>query len=245
MDAARIYLGTGRRETLRLIGVLAICYHGLGRHVEAVALGEEEVELSRRLLGDEHRDTLTAMENLAGYYSAAELRDEALASHEDVLSLKKQLLGAKHSGTLSSMSQLAYAYWNAGRLDNAETLFRDYVMTREKQGANDWVFSYARSSLGAVLMDLERYNEAEPFLLAGHQGLEAVATEKESEWLKQSVRRLADLYERWEKPQKAADWQTRVEGREDSPEFREQIRASASTGSLAEDLREGALGPGG
>jgi serine/threonine protein kinase len=75
-----------------------------------------------------------------------------------------------------------------------------------------------RSMLGESLVGQKRYAEAEPYLLEGYKGGKALANtmgdvplERAILPIKETVERLVQLYEAWEKPDDAAKWRKELE----------------------------------
>jgi len=67
----------------------------------------------------------------------------------------------------------------------------------------------AESLMGASLAGQKKYPEAEPWLLEGYQGMVARGNQMEvgdSYYLGRARQWLAELYEAWGKPEKAAEW---------------------------------------
>jgi hypothetical protein len=69
------------------------------------------------------------------------------------------------------------------------------------------------SMLGGVLLDLKKYDEAEPLLVSGYEGLEARAAKIPApirNRLPDAGRRVVALYEARGQNDKAADWRARL-----------------------------------
>ncbi len=72
-----------------------------------------------------------------------------------------------------------------------------------------------RSDLGGCLTALSRFEEAEPHLLAAASGLKPGAVEV-NRVLDATSKRLVELYEKWDMPQKAAEWRAKTKpGKQD------------------------------
>ena len=152
------------------------------------------------------------MHNLSNSYNAVGRFEDALTMREKTLELRKKVLGSEHEDTIISMGSLAYSYGKNGHWKTAETQYREFLAARKKQSAKDWQFFFERSSLGAVLTNLKKYAEAERMLLAGYHGLESIAPGPK--WLKHSIQRIVTLYTDWGKPEKAAEWQAKLDALE-------------------------------
>ena len=89
---------------------LAVSYEALGRHAEALKLGEETLALRKAKLGPDHPDTLLSMYNLANFYEALGRHADALKLYEETLALRKAKLGPDHPDTLVSMAAWPHAW---------------------------------------------------------------------------------------------------------------------------------------
>jgi hypothetical protein len=92
---------------------------------------------------------------------------------------------------------------------DAEIVARQSLANREKNQPDKWLSFNTRSVLGGILLELKKYAEAEPFLLAGYAGLkerEDVLPAAGKACLTVSLRRLVQLYEATAQPEKAAEW---------------------------------------
>jgi hypothetical protein len=112
------------------------------------------------------------------------------------------------------MNSLGGLYVAMGRLDEAELLLAAAVDGARK------TLPVGHSTIGEYLLDygacltrLERYGEAETPLLEAHQTLAAALGPAHKKTIK-SVRSLINLYEAWNKPDLAAEWQARLDAAE-------------------------------
>src|SRR5262249_47457801 len=90
-----------------------------------------------------------------------------------------------------------------GEYAEAEKMERQAIDTYLKSLQPDHLRIFrSRSHLGACLVKLKRYREAEEQLLAGYDGLKAALGDRHAETQK-ATGRLIELYEAWGKPEKA------------------------------------------
>jgi tetratricopeptide (TPR) repeat protein len=115
-------LGPDHPSTLVSTLDLAGCYSGLGRHADALKLGEETLARMRAKLGPEDPRTLASMNNLALSYSAVGRHADALKINEETLALRKARLGPEDPRTLGTMNNLADCYSDLGRHTDAVEL---------------------------------------------------------------------------------------------------------------------------
>src|SRR5262249_16402984 len=100
-------------------------------------------------------------------------------------------------------NNLAGLLHDKGRYAEAEQLYRQALEAYQKSLKPDhWMIYKCRSSLGASLIKLKRYSEAEEQLLSGYSGLKANRGEHYAQTEK-TVSRLIELYDSWGKPDKA------------------------------------------
>jgi len=215
--------GPAHPTTLGLMNNLALAYDNAGQIDEAIALYEETLVLLKPILGPEHPNTLTLMSNLAGAYDSADRHDEAIAVYEETLKLRKNKLGLEHADTLSSMARFAHALLKSNAWHVAETQLRECLEIREKTIPEDWHTFNTGSMLGGALLgqanelmqtDKEaaqnKFGEAEPFLVAGYEGMKAREGKIPANRMirvTEALDRLIDLYTAWDKPEEAAKWQ--------------------------------------
>jgi serine/threonine protein kinase/tetratricopeptide (TPR) repeat protein len=135
VEAARAlyakHKGPDDPDTLRSMSNLALIYHDLGRHTEALALMKETLKLQKARLGADHPNTLASMNNLANSYYAHGRDAEAAKLHEEALALQKIKLGPNHQATLQSMGNLANSYYALGRHAEAIKLLEE-TLTLQK-----------------------------------------------------------------------------------------------------------------
>ena len=134
------------------------------------------------------------------------------------------------------VQQLTGILRDQDRYAEAEISAREALALRERPGADTkgWLTQSSRSSVGAILMVLGKYSEAEPFLIAAFDGL----TELEKEYpgrawgyFGATYLRLVELYQKWGRAEEAEKWRQRGLGfaaklREKSrPVMAEQLKA--------------------
>jgi len=104
---------------------------------------------------------------------------------------------------------VALAYLSRGKFIESEPLAREAVEFERLKQPDDWQRFRAESLLGASLAGQKQYTEAEPLLLEGYRGMlarkdriavpERYHLDRGREWIVQ-------LYQAWDKPEKAAQW---------------------------------------
>jgi hypothetical protein len=126
------------------------------------------------------------------------------------LEAQRRTLGADHPNTLSTMYILAMLNCDQGKYSQAEMLSRNALTVFQKTAPNTWGRFYTQSVLGASLLSQKRYEEAEPLLLAGYEGMMQHKILAARSGLEQVVKWIVQLYDGWEKPEKAAGWKQKL-----------------------------------
>jgi serine/threonine protein kinase/tetratricopeptide (TPR) repeat protein len=208
-------LGPDHPRTLETMNDLAVAYERSGRLAEAVTIHEETLKQKKAKLGLDHPATLATMNNLAVAIAKAGRLSEALPLFEETLTRHETKLGPDNPLTLATMNSLVRAYLESRRWTEAETLARkclDLRSKNQKQADSWWTFE-TKSELGAALAGQKKYAEAEPLLLAGHEGLrarQATIPLYDRKSVAQAAARIVPFYEAWGKKDKAAEWRARL-----------------------------------
>jgi tetratricopeptide (TPR) repeat protein len=209
VEISRRVLGSEHPSTLLFTLNLAEAYDAQGKKTQAEALYRQVLEIRRRVLGPEHPDTLYTLSYVAylhqrrGNYALAE------TCYAQILAGRRHALGPENPRTLEAMADLALAYESQGKFVEGEPLARTAAEVYRKNEPDDWLGFRGQSLLGASLAGQKKYAEAEPLLLEGYRGmvartkrmpaLQRYHLDRAREWLVQ-------LYEAWDKPEKAAEW---------------------------------------
>jgi len=103
---------------------------------------------------------------------------------------------------------------------DTEPVLRECLSLRERlaTGGNQqvlpWQIANTKSMLGEALAGQEKYADAEPLLLAGYEGLkenEATIPPQGKFRLTEALQRLIDFHAATDRPEKAAEWQTKLD----------------------------------
>ncbi len=212
LDVRRRVLGAEHRETLNSVSNLARLYYEQRKYDEAEPLFASTLETRHRVLGTEHPDTLNSMNSLARLYSDEGRYEQAEPLFVNVLDLRRRVLGPNHPDTIDSAVHLAKTYLDQGKWELADPLLRQALESQQKIDPAGWQQYETRSLLGASLAGRTRFAEAEPLLRAGYLGLqESTGIPSESRSApEQAGERLVHLYQQWQKPQQAAEWQSKI-----------------------------------
>ena len=182
-------LGSDHRSTLAAQDLLAQCYGGLGDLEKAYAIRKNVFDYYVKRLGWSHMRTLKAANGLALANLALGRLVEARALAEKTVQTSKETLGPIHRKTLIYLSTLGQVHMEMGRLEEARVCFQTCV----DQGSGGDLIPY-QTLLGEVLLLMERWAQAEPYLLASLKKTEVPQDRTALHGL------LQRLYQGWGKP---------------------------------------------
>ena len=214
LEARRRLLGLEHPDTLTSMSGLGNLYSSQGKYAQAEPLFAKVLEVRRRVLGSEHADTLTSMTNLATLYRNQGKYEEAEPVFIKVLDVQRRVLSSENPDTLSTMSDLALLYLKQCKYAQAAALLREALTAYEKTLLDSWRRYDCQSMMGASLAGQKNYVEAEPLLLAGYDGMlqrKATIPAASRYKLEQAGRWIVQLYQSLGQPEKAAEWQNRLQ----------------------------------
>jgi tetratricopeptide (TPR) repeat protein len=138
------------------------------------------------------------------------LRDHDFLADAEVLAVELvELLRQrddKPDALASNLIRLGDILVLRGRPSEGESALRECLAIREANlEPGDWLIASARLGLGHTLAAQDRFEEAEPLLLTSYEELQA-KTQTPRSRLEKAREFLADLYERWGRPEEAARW---------------------------------------
>jgi serine/threonine protein kinase/lipopolysaccharide biosynthesis regulator YciM len=208
LETRRRVIGAEHPDTLISMFELAWVYRDRGRYDKAEPLFIETLERMRRVLGEEHIETTTTMLSLGQMYIRQARYDEAERFLTEVWKIRLRTRG--EPSALNAMGDLGRLYRYQGRYDEAEAMLLKVLEAEHRVlGEEHWLTIYAMGYLAEVYRDLGRYDEAEPLLLKALDAGRRVFGENHPVPL-EYLNNLIDLYEAWDKPQKAAQWRAKL-----------------------------------
>jgi serine/threonine protein kinase/tetratricopeptide (TPR) repeat protein len=235
LRARETKLGPDHPDTLTTRNNLAAAYQAAGRTAEAIPLFEATLRVREAKLGPDHPGTLTTRTDLAGAYQAAGRTAEAESLFRDALERARKRFGPADPRTVTAMAQLGQNLIQQGQWLAAEPVLRECLAVREKAQSDDWSTFNTRSLLGGSLLGQKKYAEAEPFIVAGYEGLkarEAKIPPPGRPHLPEAAERAVKLYEAWGKMEKAAEWRTRLVRPSEEPQHRPEAAEPGGRGEM-------------
>ncbi|MEM9556935.1 MAG: serine/threonine-protein kinase [Acidobacteriota bacterium] len=216
-DRRRIF-GENHLTTLASIYTLGFLLKEQGKLAEAEPYYRKALEGHRQLLGDLHPETLFSLHNLSYLLKLQGRFAEAEQACREALEGRREALGDGHSATLGSLRLWAELLNLLSRYDESAEALRAWLHSlSEHLGDRDWQTAEIRSLLGEALTGLGELDDAESYLLRGHEDLMTSDTvKKRSERLRKSMDRLIQVYEARNEPSRADAWRAKLEALETS-----------------------------
>lgn len=181
-----------------------------GRIEPADSVYREALAMRRELLGPEHPDYAWNLFQYAQFLARRERWQETADYSRQVLQLRGSTLPESHPAVATALQALGIALRGLGDSAGAERHLRESLELRRKVlPEGNWLVASGESVLGEHLAMTGNFREAERLLLGAERQLVATRGE-ESPQAQDTRRRLAALYDRWNRPAEAAKWRGRV-----------------------------------
>jgi serine/threonine protein kinase len=205
--------GPEHPDTIVAESDLASGYESAGNLRKAVELFKDAIAKQTRVLGPDHPGTIANMSDLAFLYETHNRYAEALPIELQMKEIALKRFGPEYRTTVAATTMIGKDYMELHQYAKAEPPLREALATMVKTKPDDWRRYNLESLLGANLIGLKKYAQAEPLVLSGYQGMK----ERESKmpmgakaFLKEDAERVVELYTAWGKSQKAAEWREKL-----------------------------------
>ena len=220
IEARRRVLGEEHPDTLRVRTDLASNYTLQKRFAEAERLDNATLEVQQRVLGPDHPDTRLSLNILQAIYFQQGRYADAEPIARKVVDASHRRLGEDHPDTLIDMHNLATVYDRLARYDEAERVYLKTISGKARVlGAAHPRTIQSVRRLAEMYQKQKRYEEAESQLLGAWDALSATRTAPVAPSAGTNTASittvstlLANLYEAWGKPAKAAEWRGKMSG---------------------------------
>ena len=212
--------------------------------------GPSAVSLAEKAVAESKRQDPWFLSTLAAAYAEVGQFTNAVAAQQEAIPLLKDeqqkedfasgvklfAAGIPYRESASLATQ-ARDLLSQGKFAEAEPVARECLALREQLAPDDWRTFNSRSMLGHSLLGQKKYDEAEPLLLSGYEGLkqrEQKIPAAGKVRLQEAIQRLVQLYEAMGRAGQAAEWKQKL------GEFEERALAERkSSEALQSTLRKG------
>ena len=160
--ARRFYAEDDTRVAL-MLNDYAVALHEKGRTADAEVRLRKALEIRRKRLGDQHPAVAESLQILGAMQRSQGRVDQAQASLEEALAIQRKVLGDHHPEVANTLNSLGMLDFSRRRLTEAERFLTEAVATYRALGQADTAYAAtAANNLATVLVQLGRYDEAEP-----------------------------------------------------------------------------------
>ncbi|MBI4717516.1 MAG: serine/threonine protein kinase [Planctomycetes bacterium] len=204
VESSRRTFGERHPFTALVTNNLAHLIEEVGDSAQAEPLYRTALTIRREALGDDHPDTLLSMNNLAMLLTTKGETAEAEALMRHTLETRRRIAGPEALDTLIATNNLASLLEKAGRSGEAVSLYAEAVAAAERTlSESHWITAAFRGNYGRCLGKLGRFDEAEHELLGAYACIRTALGEGHAQTIG-VVRKLAELYDAWDRPAEAA-----------------------------------------
>jgi serine/threonine protein kinase/tetratricopeptide (TPR) repeat protein len=199
-----------------LLDGLAFVLSKEGKLDEAEKAIQEAIGIQSRIRGPEHPNIVNYMLGiLCDIYQRQQKWAEAEAVSREWVPLIKKVAPEHKDVLVDALFRFGVALLAQGKLTASEPPLRESLQLCEQVYENPRPPDSTRcmgirGMLGEVLLRLNRYWEAEPFLLAAYDGLQGHEGKWERIDCQKSIGNLAKLYDAIARPEEAAKWRQKL-----------------------------------
>ena len=166
-----------------------------------------------------YRNAIACYEQSGKYAQAEPLRKE-------LVEFWKQTAGAESIDYARSLMPLGRNLQQQKKYSEAEALLRVCLSIRQNKQPDAWTTFETEALLGDTLLSLKKYDEAEPLLLAGFEGLkqrEAKIPQDSKIRVIQVLEQIVELYDAWGTGESGEVWRKKLqEARNSANELKKQ-----------------------
>jgi serine/threonine protein kinase len=212
--------GLDHPQTLVFEGTLAQFYEDSGQTPKAVALYKDVLSREMRVLGPKDPATLATGSNLAYIYENHKRFADALPLQIQAREAALQRYGPEDHNTIVAGTMIGKDRIMLHQYKEAEPILRDMLAVETRIKPDAWQRYNLESLLGAALLGQKKYEEAEPLLISGYEGMkqrEANFPPVVKGWMMENGEHIVELYKAWGKPRKAAEWREKLKAPAPAP----------------------------
>jgi serine/threonine protein kinase len=179
-----------------------------GKMAEAETAIREALAITRKQATKNPAAAAPALRQLAWNFYHQRKPAEAEGVSREELAMNRKVLGNEHPEVAATLDCLATFLNEQGKSSEAETTLRECLAIREEKLPDTWLTANTRTLLGGSLLAQKRYAEAEPWLLAGYEGMKERKNKVSGgdRYVKDALQRLVQLCEATGQAEKAAEW---------------------------------------
>jgi hypothetical protein len=149
---------------------------------------------------------------LAENYASQRKYAEAEKTFSSLLDVQRRVSGPEIIQTVVTVSNIGWVQLQQRRYADAERTFRDAASILARTAPDTWERFNVDSMLGAALAAQKKFEEAEPLLISGYDGMAAPRKPSTNAAMtsrfthRQAGEAIVRLYADWGKPAQQAEW---------------------------------------
>lgn len=188
------------------INSLANLLNDTGDYEAARPLYDRAIQTYEQALGRDHPNVSFPIRNLGNLHRALGEPREALKFYERALDIRVRAFGRVHPEVARALESVGAANLLLGNVRTAEPVLREALdVARKTLPAGHMTIGDASVGLAWCLVEADRFDEAEPLLVEGYRILLDKRGESHA-YTRTTRERLLTMYERWGKPEQAAQY---------------------------------------
>jgi serine/threonine-protein kinase len=204
-------LGPAHLDTAESLNNLSGVLRSKGDLESAAEYLARATEIREAELGPKHPLVVQCRSNLAALLVAQEQYSEAEAMYDGILADMESNLGAEHPNLAFPLRHVSLIYRQTGRAEQAEPVSRRVLsLVSAALHPGDWRVTQAHIELAFVLIQLDRYQDAETLLDQALTDLDHPQADR-ARGMQPLLRAFVTLYDHWGKPEQAQEFRTRLD----------------------------------
>ena len=189
---------------------LAALYYAWGKLEKSDQHIRIALSIHREAYGASHTLVGSALDLLASVSASRGRRDEAKEQFVEALRIRHSLLLSGDHENLARTRANYAAFLARENPQAALSYIKLALETFNLKQSKTWLVADAQSVLGEVLVELRRYDEAGPLLLAGHAELADARGDSNFRTVL-ALKRIIRLYAQWDKPEEIPQYRALIE----------------------------------
>jgi tetratricopeptide (TPR) repeat protein len=201
---------------------LGNAYKNEGRFAEAEPLLSRLVPLVLVTPGEGNQQTRIDMFQLAENYASQHKYSDAEKTFSQLLDVQRRVNAPDSINTVVTVSNIGWVRLQQQRYAEAEATLRQAAAILNRTAPNGWERFNVDSMLGASLSAQRKFEEAEPLLISGYNGMGSGRPSTNANMTSRFTREQAgeailQFYADWGKPEKRSEWAERIRASRSTP----------------------------
>jgi tetratricopeptide (TPR) repeat protein len=212
-DARVLSLGRYHPDTIYTVHNLGAAYQAAGESGKALEM-YQQAAAGLEKLGFAHPGASQIIWDLCDWLEERGQLDRAAVWRRKWLDAAKKRDGPDSTAYAGKLADLGQDLLLRGRHAVAEPILREALVILEKKRPEGLTTDLVRSAFGSVLLERGQYAEAEPLVLRGYEGIKVGEKRLPPLYARFHVAmaggRIIRLYEAWGRPDRAAEWRSKL-----------------------------------